>query len=243
MTASEVLARLRALANPAVTESMARFALPTDRALGVTTPQLRKLAREIGKDHALAQQLWATEVSEARLLAPMIDEPARVSIAQMEQWVRDLDSWGICDDCCFELFDKTRLAWRKALEWSRRQPEFEKRAGFALMAALARHDREAPDKEFAPFLAAIERESGDGRNFVKKAVNWALREIGKRNQKLNRAAIARARAIHTTGSPSARWIASDALRELKSAAVQARLKVRAGQPEAGRSLRIPRAIP
>jgi len=227
MTATQVLARLRALADPAVTASMARFALPVDRALGVTAPQLRKLAREIGRNHALAQELWVTEVREARLLAPMIDEPARVSVKQMEQWVRDLDSWGICDDCCFELFDKTRFAWAKALEWSRRQPEFEKRAGFALMAALARHDREAPDEKFAPFLAAIERESGDGRNFVKKAVNWALREIGKRNRKLNHAAIARARAIHATGVPSACWIASDALRELQSAAVQARLKLKA----------------
>jgi 3-methyladenine DNA glycosylase AlkD len=206
---------------------MARFALPVDRAFGVTTPRLRRLAREIGRNHGLALELWATEVSEARLLAPMIDEPSHVTLAQMEAWVRDLDSWGICDDCCFELFDKTRFAWRKALEWSRRRREFEKRAGFALMAALARHDREAPDSKFTPLLAAIEREAGDGRNFVKKAVNWALREIGKRNQTLNRAAIDRARTIRSTGAPSARWIASDALDELRSPAVQARLKVKA----------------
>ncbi len=227
MNASDVLARLRTFANPAVTASMVRFALPINRALGVATPQLRRLAREIGKDHDLALELWATEVSEARFLAPMVDEPGRVSVAQMERWVRDLDSWGICDDCCFELFDKTRFAWRKAMEWSRRGAEFEKRAGFALMAALARHDREAPDTQFAPFLCAIERESGDGRNFVKKAVNWALREIGKRNQNLNRAAIERARRIHAIGLPSARWISSDALRELQSSAVQARLIIKA----------------
>jgi len=227
MTANEVLARFRALANPAVTESMARFALPVHRALGITTPQLRSLAREIGRNHGLALELWATEVSEARLLAPMVDEPARVSARQMERWVRDFDSWGICDDCCFELFDKTRFAWRKALQWSERRAEFEKRAGFALMAALARHDGEASDARFTPFLTAIHRQSGDGRNFVKKAVNWALREIGKRNRALNRAAIERARAIHATGLPSARWIASDALRELQSPAVQARLKIKA----------------
>jgi 3-methyladenine DNA glycosylase AlkD len=227
MTATEVLARLRALANPAVTESLARFALPVDRALGVTTPHLRTQAREIGKDHGLALELWATGISEARLLAPMVDDPARVSAAQMERWVRDLDSWGICDDCCFELFDKTRFAWPKALEWSRRRAEFEKRAGFALMAALARHDREAPDRKFTPFFVAIERESGDGRNFVKKAVNWALREIGKRNPSLNRMAVERARAIHATGLPSARWIASDALRELQSPAVQTRFEIKA----------------
>jgi 3-methyladenine DNA glycosylase AlkD len=238
MTATEVPARLRALADPAVTASMARFALPIDRALGVTTPQLRRLAREIGRNHNLALELWATEVSEARLLAPMIDEPSRVSVEQMEQWVHDLDSWGICDDCCFELFDRTRFAWRKALEWSRRRREFEKRAGFALMAALARHDRDAPDSKFAPFLTAIERESGDGRNFVKKAVNWALREIGKRNEPLNRAAIERARAIQAIGTPSARWIASDALRELRSPAVQARLKAKRTQSPGRSSARV-----
>jgi 3-methyladenine DNA glycosylase AlkD len=211
---------------------MARFALPIDRALGVTTPQLRSLAREFGRNHGLALELWATGVREARLLAPMIDEPARVSAAQMERWVRDLDSWGLCDDCCFELFDKTRFAWRKALGWSRRGAEFEKRAGFALMAALARHDRGAADSKFAPFLDAIERESSDSRNFVKKAVNWALREIGKRNRSLNGVAIERARKIHAAGLPSARWIASDALRELHSPAVQARLKRKAQRARA-----------
>jgi len=227
MTAGEVLIRLRALANPAVAASMARFALPVDRALGVATPQLRRLAREIGRNHGLALELWATEIAEARLLAPMIAEPMRVSVGQMEQWARDFDSWAICDNCCFELFDKTPFAWRKALEWTRRRGEFQKRAGFALMAALARHTRGASDSEFTSFLEAIERESRDRRNFVKKAVNWALREIGKRNQGLNHAAIEQARKIHAKRLPHARWIASDALHELQSSAVQARLSRKA----------------
>lgn len=232
MTAKDVLVRLQALARPAVTASMARFAIPINRALGVTTPQLRALAREVGKDHRLALDLWKTDVFDARLLAPMIDDPARITERQMDRWVRDFDSWAICDDCCFETFHQMPFAWRKALEWSGRRAEFEKRTGFALMAALARRDREAPDAEFNAFLAAIERESGDARNFVKKAVNWALREIGKRNQSLNRVAIERARAIRALGVPSARWIAADALRELQSPAVQARLALKAERAQA-----------
>jgi 3-methyladenine DNA glycosylase AlkD len=235
---SQVLEELRALADPAVVWSMARFALPTDSALGIPVPVLRKLAHAIGKNHRLALALWKTRIFEARALAPMIDEPARVSEAQMERWVRSFDSWAITDGCCFDLFRKTPFARGKALEWSRRTREFEKRAGFALMAALARHDREATDAWFAPFLAAIHRESTDARHFVKKAVNWALREIGKRNLRLNREAIFAARALRAQGAGSARWIAADALRELNSAAVQARLRVkqRARAPRKGRAL-------
>ena len=226
MTADEVLVRLRDMASPAVIDSMGRFAIPVHKALGVTTPALRKLAKEIGKNHMLAQGLWRTGVFEARLLAPMIDEPSLVTNAQMERWVRAFDSWALCDDCCFELFDKTPVAWRKAMEWSTRTAEFEKRAGFSLMAALARHHRNAADVNFSPFLAAIHRESSDGRNFVKKAVNWALREIGKRNLRLNRAAVREAIKIRALGMPSGRWIAADALRELNGSAVQARLRAR-----------------
>jgi 3-methyladenine DNA glycosylase AlkD len=144
----------------------------------------------------------------------------------MERWVRAFDSWALCDDCCFELLDKTPLAWQKAMEWSGRTGEFEKRAGFSLMAALARHHRNAADTKFSPFLDAIRRESGDERNFVKKAVNWALREIGKRNLRLNRAAVRAATKIRALGTSSGRWIAADALRELKSDAVQARLRAK-----------------
>jgi 3-methyladenine DNA glycosylase AlkD len=226
MTADEVLTRLRELAAPAAIDSMGRFAIPTHEALGVATPALRRLAKEIGKSHSLAQALWRTSVLEARLLAPMIDEPSRVTNAQMERWVRAFDSWALCDDCCFELFDKTPAAWQKAMEWSARTREFEKRAGFSLMAALARHHRNAADIKFSPFLAAIHRESGDERNFVKKAVNWALREIGKRNLRLNRAAVRAAVKIRALGASSARWIAADAVRELTSRAVQARLQAK-----------------
>jgi 3-methyladenine DNA glycosylase AlkD len=226
MTADEVLVRLRELAAPAAIESMGRFAIPTHKALGVPTPALRRLAGEIGKNHTLAQALWRTDVFEARLLAPMIDEPSRVTNAQMERWVRAFDSWALCDDCCFELFDKTSFAWQRAMEWSARTGEFEKRAGFSLMAALARHHRNAADAQFSPFLAAIHRQSGDERNFVKKAVNWALREIGKRNLRLNRAAVRAAIKIKALGTSSGRWIASDALRELTSNAVQERLRAK-----------------
>ena len=228
VTAEEDLIRLRALADPGVRRGMARFAIPTGNALGISAPALRGLAKKIGRSHTVAEALWQTGILEARILAALIGEPALFTEAQAEDWVRGFDGWSVCDACCFELFDKTPFAWRKALEWSRRGPEFEKRAGFALMAALARHDRTAPDSRFSPFLRAIRRESGDGRNFVRKAVNWALREIGKRNLKLNRAAVRQARALRALGTPGARWIAGDALRELTSAAVQRRLRARSG---------------
>ncbi len=203
---------------------MARFAVPIDKALGIPTPALRKLAREIGKDHQLAEDLWKSGIHEARTLAALIDDPKLVTQEQAERWLRDFDSWDICDCCCGILFDKTHFAYRKAVEWSRRKKEFAKRAGFALMAALAVHDKEAAEAKFLRFLPIIKRESTDQRNFVKKAVNWALGQIGKRSRRLNKAAVKAARAIRKTGSRSARWIAADALRELTSEAVQERLK-------------------
>ncbi len=202
---------------------MARFGINSKNAYGVSVPNLRKLAEEIGKSHALAHQLWASGVHEARILASMIDDPKLVNEDQMERWVKDFDSWDICDQCCGNLFDKTRFAYGKALGWSRRNGEFVKRAGFALMAYLAVHDKEMNDKEFVKFLPIIENGATDARNFVKKAVNWALRQIGKRNRNLNRAAIKTARKIYGIDSNAARWIASDALRELESDAVQKRL--------------------
>ncbi len=203
---------------------MARFALPTDRALGISVPKLRRLARELGQDHRLAQALWRLRILEARHLAGMVDEPERVTERQTKRWAKDFDSWEVCDGCSFNLFVRTRFAWPKAREWSRRREKFVKRASFALMAALAVHDKEAPDERFLRLLASIERAAGDDRNFVKKAVNWALRQIGKRNRRLNRAAIASARRIRKQGSRAARWIAADALRELESPVVQRRLR-------------------
>ena len=220
----EALAQLRSLGHPANVAGMERFGIRARKVLGVPTPDLRRLARQIGKDHQLARQLWAAEILDARALASLIDDPDRVTEAQMEQWVKQFDSWAICDACCLNLFDKTPFAYAKAVEWSIRPEEFVKRAGFALMAALAVHDKKAPDREFVQFLSRVERESTDERNFVRKAVNWALRQIGKRNPALNRRAIQTAKAVHSLNSRSARWIAADALRELTSETVQKRLR-------------------
>ncbi len=223
-TVDGVLARLRSLADPRNREGMIRFAVANESALGVSTPVLKKLAREIGRDQALAEALWKTGVFEARALAALIGEPDHVSEELMERLAKDFDSWAICDACCLALFHKTPFAHRKALAWSRRDEEFVKRAGFSLMAVLAVHDKAAGDAKFLKFLPAIKRQSREERNFVKKAVNWALRQIGKRNLQLNQAAIAAAEEIRAIESRSARWIAADALRELRSDAALRRLR-------------------
>ncbi len=215
------------MADPKVVRGMARFGVPTKNALGIPAPKLHALAREIGRNHRLAEHLWRTGLHEARALAALIDDPKLTSERQMERWVRDFDSWDICDCCCGYLFDRTRFAYRKARDWSRRKEEYVKRAGFSLMAALAVHDKSAGDAPFLRFLPVIKRESPDGRNFVKKAVNWALRQIGKRNRRLNRAAIRTARRIRRLESSAARWIAADALRELQSNIIQKRFRRRA----------------
>jgi 3-methyladenine DNA glycosylase AlkD len=202
---------------------MARFGITTKKVFGVSTPDLRKMAKEIGKNHDLAQELWSTGVLEARAIAALIDEPAKVTEMQMERWVRDFDNWAVCDGCCMNLFDKTSFAWKKVVEWSKRKREFEKRAAFALMAVLAVHDKEAEDKQILSVLPIIKCEATDERNFVRKAVNWALRQIGKRNLALNKKAIQTAKEIKRLDSKSARWIAADALRELTSVAVQQRV--------------------
>jgi len=202
---------------------MARFGINTKNSYGVSVYDLQKLAREITKDHALAQQLWASGIHEARILASMVDKPEMVADMQMEQWVKDFDSWDVCDLSCSNLFDKTQFAYQKAEAWSKREEEFVKRAGFVLMAALAVHDKTAADEELLKFMPIIKRESTDDRNFVKKAVNWALRQIGKRNLNLNKMAIKTAREIQQIDSKSARWIASGAIRELTGEAVQKRL--------------------
>lgn len=224
MEANEVLRRLKSHSNPEAVKGMARFGINPRKTYGVSIPVLRALAKELGKNHTLALQLWNSGVHEARILASMIDLPDRVTNKQMETWVEDFDSWDVCDQCCSNLFDKTKAAHQKSYEWSSRHEEFVKRAGFALMAALAAHDREARNAKFLKLLKAIKNEATDERNFGRKAVNWALRGIGKRNLSLNRAAITTAKAIQKMDSPAARWIASDALRELTSEAVQKRLR-------------------
>ncbi len=223
MHPDEVLRAIDALASGDVRASLERFGIPTHNARGVSTPQLKALARRIGRDHALAGRLWKSGVFEARVVAAFIDEPDKVTQAQMERWARDLDSWGICDACCCYLFRRTPFAWTKAVAWAGRRPEFVKRAGFALMAYLAVHDKAATDAAFVQLLAIIERESDDNRPFVRKAVNWAIRQIGKRNVRLNSQAITAAERVRARGTPAARWIAADALRELRGTAVQARL--------------------
>ena len=223
-SSEEVLATLRSLSNPEAVSSMGRFGIKADKAFGVSVPELRKLARSIGKEHSLAQRLWDSGLHEARELATMIADPKQVTEESMEQWVTQIDSWDVCDHCCGNLWDKTPFAYRKAREWSRQQEEFVKRASFSLMAALAVHDKAASDDAFIKFLPIIKRESTDERNFVKKAVNWALRQIGKRNRNLNRHAIEMAREIQKLNAKSARWIAADALRELTNEKVQRRMK-------------------
>jgi len=203
---------------------MARFGIDTGRAVGVTVTELRRFARDLGHDHELAGALWASGVHEARLLASLVDEPALVSEAQMEAWVADLDSWDVCDGVCGNLFDRTPFALDKAVEWSSREPEFEKRAAFALMASAAVHRKDLPDAAFASLLPVIRAQATDERNYVKKAVSWALRQIGKRGAGLNSKAIRTAEQVERIDARAARWVARDALRELRSDAVQARLR-------------------
>lgn len=224
MDDKEILAYLQTRANPKNVAGMARFGITGQHILGVPKPDLRQLAKDIGKNqHELALKLWDTGVLEARILASMIDAPAEVTDTQMERWVMDFDSWDVCDQCCSNLFRKTALAYPKALAWSRRDEEFVKRAGFVLMATLAVHDKKASDEQMSQFLPIIMAEAADERNFVKKAVNWALRQIGKRNPALNRRAIETAHLLADSESGSARWVAKDALRELTGPKVQARL--------------------
>ena len=205
---------LNRLGDEASVAGMARFGITGSQALGIRMPVLRALARETGRDHALALGLWGTAVHEARLLAVLVADPRELTGDLMDRWVGDFDSWDICDQACLSLFVKSPLAYEKAEEWTTRPGEFEKRAGFAMMAALAVHDKKAPDEKFIRFLPLISEHAVDDRNFVKKAVNWALRQIGKRNRLLRDLAIQTARQLQVLDSRPARWIASDALREL-----------------------------
>ncbi len=220
----EVLEQLRSLGDPKNVEGMARYGIRVTKAFGVSAPNLRKLAKEIGRDHKLAAQLWRTGIHDARGLAALIDDPAQVTVQQMERWAKDFDSWAVCDCACGCLFDKTPYAWDKAAEWTARSEEYVKRAGFVLVATLAVHDKKTPDERFKSFLPLIVQHATDERNFVKKAVNWALRQIGKRGRCLNAAAVRTAEEIRSIDSRSARWIASDALRELTRDEVRRRIK-------------------
>ena len=227
MQIRDVIAELKSMGNPKAAAGMARYGIKADRALGVSIPKLQSLAKKIGKSHKLAEALWSSAVHEARILACMIDDPQRITADRLDRWATEFDSWDLCDQCCNRLFSKTPFARQKAMAWAGRPEEFVKRAGFVLMAVLAVHDKKAPDKQFDPFFKRIKAEADDERNFVKKAVNWALRQIGKRNRSLNKKAIRVAEEIRQFESKAARWVARDALRELRSENVQKRLSGRA----------------
>jgi 3-methyladenine DNA glycosylase AlkD len=197
---------------------MARYGIPSENASGVSVGDIRRLGMQLGRDHKLALALWKTGSYEARMLTPFIDEPARVTPAQMDRWCRDFDSWAICDALCFHLFDKTPHAWQKIAKWSSSREEFVKRAAFALLASVALHDKTTPDAPFLKSFALIKRASTDERNFVKKAVSWALRGIGKRNATLHGAAVELARRLAESPHQTARWTGKDALRDLATAA-------------------------
>jgi 3-methyladenine DNA glycosylase AlkD len=234
-----ILAELRALGSERNRAGLTRYGINAENAFGVAVPEIRGVARCIGTSHALARSLWATGNHEGRLLACFVEDPSAVTADQMEHWARDFDSWDICDQATTSLFDRTEHAWAKAREWAAREEEWVKRGGFALMAGLAAHDKAADDRAFIELLPFIERGALDDRNFVKKAVNWALRNIGKRNGALNVAALACAERIRTAANKraggerggdratrAARWVAADALRELESTKLQARLRRR-----------------
>jgi 3-methyladenine DNA glycosylase AlkD len=223
-TKTTVLRELKGLADPNVRAKMEYFGVHVPKAHGISTPVLHQFAKHIGKDHQLARQLWRSGIHEARILATLIGESHKVTAAEMDRWARDFDSWDVVDAACCYLYAHAKPAWSKTAAWSRRREEFIKRASFSLIAYLSYKDKEAPDARFVRFLRVIEREAHDERNFVKKAVNWALRNIGKRNVRLNREAIRAADRLRRQDSRAARWIAADALRELKSPAVQRRLQ-------------------
>ena len=226
-TKAAVLRELKSLADPRVRAKMEYFGVRVPNAHGISAPVLHALAKRVGKNHTLARKLWATGIHEARILATLIGESEEVTAAEMDRWARDFDSWDVVDAACCYLYAHAKPAWNKVAPWSRWPEEFVKRAAFSLTAYLSYKDKQAKDARFRECLRIIEREAWDERNFVRKAVNWALRNIGKRNLRLNRAAIRAAERIKRQGSRSARWIAADALRELKSASVQARLRRKA----------------
>ena len=234
MEARKVISKLKSMADPRNVEGMARFGISTENTLGISVTSLRRYAKSIGTDHRLALELWGSGIHEARILAAIIDDPSEVTEGQMERWVGDFDSWDVCDQTCTSLFDRTPFAFSKAVEWSHREEEFVKRAGFALMAGLAVHHKTAPDEMFVGLLEHVKSESSDDRKYVKKAVNWALRQIGKRNMHLNAMAIEVAVEISEVDTRPARWIASDALRELRSDAVRKRLESRRPGARPGR---------
>ena len=225
-TVEDVLEQLKDKAKSDQLQGMSRFGIVGDQRMGVSVPDMRKIAKGVGKDHQLALELWDTGIPEAMIVAGMVAEPDKLTEAQMEAWVVDINSWDICDQVCMNLFEKTHLAEKKIYAWSQREEEFVKRSAYALIACLAWHDKTASDEDFIKYFPLIKQGSTDDRNYVKKAVSWALRNIGKRNQALNRDALELAREIGEIDTKSAKWIASDVIRELDSEKVQQRLEAK-----------------
>lgn len=221
--AADAIAKLRRLGSAKGRAGMARYALPSENAFGVSVGAIQRLAKTLGRDHDLAAALWASGWFEARMLAAFVDEPGRVTPAQMDRWRKDFDSWGICDTVCFHLFDRTPHAFGKIADWSRLKGEFDRRAAFALLACVALHDRMTPDAAFARCLPLIERAAEDDRNFVWKGVSWALRLVGRRSAKLHAESVALARRLAASPTPSARWIGREAVRDLTKPEVVRRL--------------------
>ncbi len=219
----EALGWLRRHATKATRDGMARYAIPSDNALGVKVGDIRSLGKRLGRNQELAAALWEAGIYEARMLAAFVGDPKTITAKQMESWCGEFDSWAICDTMCFHLFDRTPHAWKLVDAWSRSREEFVKRAAFALLASLSVHDKRAEDELFMKRLPLIERAAVDDRNFVKKSVNWALRTLGKRSLELNGAAVLVARRLAESSEAAPRWVGKDALRELTSPAVVRRL--------------------
>jgi len=213
---TDIMKKLKHLGRPDQLEGMARYGMRTENRYGVSIPNIREIAKETGKDHQLALQLWKTGITDARILASMVDIPVHVTPEQMEEWVKDFDSWDICDQVCMNLFDKTAYVRKKITEWAEKEEEFVKRAAFALIACLAVHDKSSPDTEFSVFFPLIQKAAADERNFVKKGVSWALRSIGKRSRELNRAALKFSEELSKKEGKVVAWIAADAFRDLTS---------------------------
>jgi 3-methyladenine DNA glycosylase AlkD len=223
---AEVLTWLERRGTKRNREGMARYAIVAPKVFGVSMTTMKELAKHLGKDHELAAALWETGWYEARMLTSFVDDPALVTPAQMDRWARDFDNWAICDTVCFHLFDRTPHAWRKVEQWSKRRDEFVKRAAFALLAALALHDKRAADASFFETLPLIERAADDERNFVKKGVSWALRGIGSRNATLHASALTLAQRLAESPNAAARWVGKDTIKDITRPMVQRRLEAR-----------------
>ena len=223
---TEILEKLKSKSRSDRLEGMARYGIKIDKRLGVSIPDIRKIAKDFGKNHETALDLWKTGYADAKITAALIDEPEKVTETQMEEWVIGIDSWDVCDQICMNLFDKTTYAWKKIIDWSERKEEFVKRTAFSLLACLACHDKHADDNKFIEYFPLIKKNASDDRNYVKKAVSWSLRHIGKRNLNLHKAALKLADEIKQIDSKSAKWIGSDVVRDLNSDSTLRRLKIK-----------------